>query len=154
MDTSDFNVFLEHYHRALGEIINGRPELYQSLYSRRDDVTLANPFAPFGPVSVGHAQVSETIARAASNYVVGRVTGFENFATCLTTELGYIVEVERFEAIVRGREEPSSLALRVTTIIRRENANWKVVHRQADPITAPRPAASVVVDVVVGERVD
>ena len=143
MDTSEFSAFLEQYHLALGEIINGRPALYQALYSRRDDVTLANPFAPFGPVSRGQAQVFETIARAASNYVGGQVVGFENFATCLTTDLGYLVEVERFDATVRGRDGPSSLALRVTTIIRREHSHWKVVHRQADPITAPRAPSSV-----------
>lgn len=146
MNTSDFSDFLEQYHLALDAIINGRPELYQSLYSRRDDVTLANPFAPFGPVSRGYAQVSETIARAASNYVEGHVVGFENFSTFLTTELGYIVEVERFEATVKGREEMSPLALRVTTIMRREGTHWRIVHRQADPITAPRPATSIVVD--------
>jgi ketosteroid isomerase-like protein len=146
MNTSDFSDFLEQYHMALVEIINGRPELYQSLFSRRDDVTLANPFAPFGPVSRGYAQVCETIARGASNYVEGHVVGFENFSTFLTTELGYIVEVERFEATVTGREKMSPLALRVTTIVRREDTDWKVVHRQADPITAPRPATSIVVD--------
>jgi len=146
MNTSDFSNFLGQYHLALDEIINGRPELYQSLYSRRDDVTLANPFAPFGPVSRGYAQVSETIARAASNYVEGHVVGFENFSTFLTTELGYIVEVERFEATVKGREGMFPLALRVTTIMRREDTDWKIVHRQADPIAAPRPATSIVVD--------
>ena len=145
MDTSDFSVFLEQYHLALGEIINGRPELYQLLYSRRDDVTLANPFAPFGPVSRGYAQISETIARAASNYVQGQVVGFENYATFLLPEWGYLVEVEWFEATVKGREA-SRLALRVTTIVRREDTDWKVVHRHADPITAPRPAASILVD--------
>ena len=146
MDTSEFGVFLEEYHRALGEIINGRPELYQSLYSRRDDVTLANPFAPFGPVSRGDAQVSETIARAATNYIEGQVVGFDNFTTCLTSELGYLVEVERFEATVKGRDGRLSLALRVTTIVRREGRDWKVVHRQADPITSPRPATSMLLD--------
>ena len=65
----DFGAFLERYHSALDEIINGRPELYQSLYSQRDDVTLANPFAPFGPVSRGFESVCETIALAALNYV-------------------------------------------------------------------------------------
>ena len=54
MNTSDFSDFLEQYHLALDEPINGRPALYRSLYSRRDDVTLANPFAPFGPVSRGY----------------------------------------------------------------------------------------------------
>ena len=143
MDKSDFAFFLEQYHQALDEIINGRPELYQSLYSRGDDATLANPFAPFGPVSRGYAQVSETIARAAVNYTGGHVLGFENFSTVLTPELGYFVEVERFEATVRGRDKASVLALRVTTILRRENAVWKVVHRQAEPIAVPRSATSL-----------
>ena len=143
MNTSDFSDFLEQYHLALDEIINGRPQLYQSLFSRRDDVTLANPFAPFGPVSRGYEQVCETIARGAANYVEGHVVRFENVSTFLTTELGYIVEVERFEATVAGRDKRSPLALRVTTIIRREVSDWKVVHRHADPITAPRPATSI-----------
>ena len=146
MNTSDFNDFIAQYHKALDEIINGHPELYQSLYSRRDDVTLANPFAPFGPVSRGYAQVSESIARGASNYVEGHVVRFETFATFLTTEWGYIVEVERFEATIKGRDQRSPLALRVTTIVRREGTEWKVVHRHADPITTPRPATSILVD--------
>ena len=40
---------LEEYHRAGHEITNGNPEVYKTLYSRRDDVTLANPFGPSGP---------------------------------------------------------------------------------------------------------
>ena len=37
---------LEEYHRAGREITNGNPEINKRLYSRRDDVTLANPFGP------------------------------------------------------------------------------------------------------------
>src|SRR5687768_7635502 len=146
MDTSDFDKFIEQYHLALFEIINGRAGLYQTLFSQRDDVTLANPFAPFGPVSRGYEQVCDTIERAASDYVEGHVIGFENISTLLTSELGYIVEVERFEVTVRGRTERSSVALRVTTVVRRENTDWKVAHRHADPITSPRPATSVLGD--------
>lgn len=146
MNTSAFSDFLEQYHLALGEIINGRPELYQSLYSRREDVTLANPFAPFGPVSRGYAQVCETIARAASHYVQGQLIEFENISTFLTTDLGYMVEVERFEVRVRGEEAVAPVALRVTTIVRREADEWKLVHRHADPITSPRSATSVLGD--------
>lgn len=53
---------LEEYHRAGREITNGNPEVYKVLYSRRDDVTLANPFGP--PVR-GWSEVSATLDRAA-----------------------------------------------------------------------------------------
>jgi hypothetical protein len=65
---------LEEYHRAGREITNGNPEVYKSLYSRRDDVTLANPF---GPPARGWSEVSATLDRAAANYRDGEVLGFE-----------------------------------------------------------------------------
>jgi len=37
-----------------------------------------------------------------------------------------------------------AVALRVTTIIRREETGWRVVHRHADPLTTPRPPAALV----------
>ncbi len=56
---------LEEYHRAGLEITNGNPDVYKRLYSRRDDVTLANPFGP--PVR-GWSEVSAMLDRAAGNY--------------------------------------------------------------------------------------
>ena len=34
---------IERYHLALGEFIKGIPEPVKELFSRKDDVTLANP---------------------------------------------------------------------------------------------------------------
>jgi ketosteroid isomerase-like protein len=146
MDTSDFDEVIERYHIALGELTNGNPEVYKELYSRRDDVTLANPFAPFGPVSRGWPQVAETIERAATHYRDGEVLGFDAIARQVTDQLAYIVEVERFRAKVGGRDDTASIALRVTTILRREDGAWRVVHRQADTTTSARQA-----DAVLGE---
>ncbi len=143
MDTSDLDQLIERYHIALGELTNGNPEVYKELFSRRDDVTLANPFAPFGPVSRGWAEVAETIDRAATNYTDGEVLGFDTIARYVTDELAYIVEVESFRAKVGGRSELASIALRVTSILRREDSGWRVVHRQADTITSARPAEAV-----------
>jgi ketosteroid isomerase-like protein len=70
--------------------------------------------------------------------------GFENVATVITRDLAYIVEVENYRARVGGAEEIAAVAVRVTTIFRNEDGTWKVVHRHADPITAPRPPKSVV----------
>jgi ketosteroid isomerase-like protein len=132
---------LEEYHRAGLEITNGNPEIYKQLYSRRDDVTLANPFGP--PVR-GWSEVSATLDRAAKNYQDGEAVGFDNVATDIGADLAYIVEVESYRARVGGAEEITPVSLRVTTIFRREEGMWKVVHRHADPITSPRPAESVI----------
>jgi ketosteroid isomerase-like protein len=58
--------------------------------------------------------------------------------------LALIVEVERFEAKVGGSADLVAVALRVTSAFRREDGDWKVVHRHADPITVPQSADSVI----------
>jgi len=131
---------LEEYHRALFEIINGNPEVYKSMLSQREDVTLANPF---GPVARGRREVEKRLEGAASNYTDGELTGFERVAKYETPELAYLVEVERFKAKVGGGEELAPVALRVTSIFRHEDDTWKVVHRHADPIATEQPAESV-----------
>jgi ketosteroid isomerase-like protein len=132
---------LEEYHQAGLQITRGNPRSYKALYSRRDDVTLANPF---GPPARGWNEVSATLNRAAENYRDGEIVGFENVATVITRDLAYIVEVESYRARVSGAEEIATVAIRVTTVFRNEDGTWKVVHRHADPITAPRPPESVV----------
>jgi ketosteroid isomerase-like protein len=132
---------VEPYHLALDEIMKGSPEGYKRIYSRRDDVTLANPF---GPPARGWDEVAKTLERAASHYRDGEATGFENLAKYLTADLAYIVEVERCKAKVGGREDIARIAVRVTTIFRPEEGIWKVVHRHADHITTPQPAESVI----------
>ncbi len=132
---------LEEYHRAGHQITNGDPEVYKTLYSRRDDVTLANPFGP--PVR-GWSQVSSTLDRAAgnfrSNFQDGESAGVENISTAVTAELAYILEIERYRARVGGAAELSPIAARVTTVFRDEDGDWKVVPRHADPITTERPS--------------
>ncbi|MDP9232588.1 MAG: nuclear transport factor 2 family protein [Actinomycetota bacterium] len=132
---------LDEYHRAGLEITNGNPEVYKSLYSRRDDVTLANPF---GPPIRGWSNVSATLDRAAENYRDGEVVGFENVSTVMASDLAYTVEIESYRARVGGAEEMTPVSVRVTSVFRSEDGVWKLLHRHADPITAPRPPESVI----------
>jgi ketosteroid isomerase-like protein len=143
MVASDFDRFVEQYHRALDEFFRGDPNPAKALYSHLEDATLANPF---GPVAIGWELVAEAMERAASNYRDGEATTFETLSTHVTPDLAYLVEVERFRAKVGGSEELASGELRVTSILRRESGAWKIVHRHADPITSPRAAESVVQD--------
>lgn len=132
---------LDEYHRAGLEITNGNPDVYKELYSRRDDVTLANPF---GPPALGWNEVSMRLDRAAANYRDGEVVGFDNVSTVVTPNLAYTVEVESYQARVGGASELTPVAIRVTTVFRLEDGIWKVTHRHADPITTARPPESVI----------
>jgi hypothetical protein len=69
---------------------------------------------------------------------------FERISGYATAELAYIIEIERTRAKVGGAGELATVALRGTTIFRREDDGWRIVHRHADPITTPRARASVV----------
>ncbi|GAC1637551.1 MAG: hypothetical protein NVS4B2_26380 [Chloroflexota bacterium] len=138
---AEFDHAVEDTHQALDEFVRGDSEPMQKLFSHRDDVTLANPF---GPVAHGWKQVAETLERAASHFRDGRAVGFERIATNMTPELAYIIEVERYETRVGEGQENVPVTLRVTSIFRPEDRAWKVVHRHADPITAPRPVDSVI----------
>jgi ketosteroid isomerase-like protein len=80
----------------------------------------------------------------ASQFRDGELTSIENVAKYVTAELAYVVEIERLEAKVGGREDITPFALRTTMIFRPEDGEWKVVHRHADPITTPQPAESVI----------
>ena len=141
MSTSEgFDAAIERYHQAAGEFVKGDNESYKALFSQGEDVTVANPFFP---VTRGWENVEDRIDRAAARWSDGEVTGFENVIKYATPDLGYIVEIERFHAKIGGSQEAGPVALRVTSILRREDSDWKIVHRHADPITTEQPPESV-----------
>lgn len=45
-----------------------------------------------------------------------------------------MVEVESGEAKVAGSAEMTKISVRVTSLFRFEDGNWKLVHRHADPL--------------------
>ena len=132
---------IEQSHAALSAIWKGDPSGYLSLFSDADDITLGNPF---GPYVRGRREVEATATRAASYFHDGEVTGVELVEKYISDDLACIVEVERGRVKVGGGEELVPVALRVTSVFRREHARWRLVHRHADPITALRPAESVI----------
>jgi ketosteroid isomerase-like protein len=120
----------------LVEITRGDAEPVKALFSRREDVTLANPF---GPAVRGWERVSAALDFAASRFRDGEVATFERLASYESPDLATFLEIERWRAKVSGRLDISSFDLRVTSTFRREDGAWKLVHRHADPITTPHP---------------
>jgi ketosteroid isomerase-like protein len=138
----DVDELIEQYHRVQREFLRGNPQPVKTLFSHREDVTLANPYGP--PVR-GWDEVAKTIEHVASLRSDGTFSGWQIVAKYVTAELAYVVQIERAEAKVGAREDITPLAVRATMIFRpEEDGEWKVVHRHADPITTPQPAESVI----------
>jgi ketosteroid isomerase-like protein len=140
MSASDLAQVIEQYRRAVYAFVQGDPEPYKKLSSRRDDVPLANPL---GPPARGWNQVEEALDRAASQLRGGEPHRFERISEVVTADLAYTLEIERTGIKAGGSDEIAPVSLRVTTVFRREDGEWRIVHRHADPITSPRSLESL-----------
>lgn len=58
--------------------------------------------------------------------------------------MAYSVDIERTKIRLAGTQEVRPMALRATSIFRREDGKWKLVHRYADPLVEVQPATSIV----------
>jgi ketosteroid isomerase-like protein len=81
--------------------------------------------------------------RAATQVADGEAFSVESISTYATTDLAYELEIHRFRAKIGGADELAPISIRVTTIYRREDEGWRVVHRHADPITGERSVESI-----------
>jgi ketosteroid isomerase-like protein len=58
---------------------------------------------------------------------------YEVVAAGVSGDLGYVAGIEHSIAAKAGSATPVPYRLRVTTVFRREDGEWKVVHRHGDP---------------------
>jgi ketosteroid isomerase-like protein len=107
---------------------NGDAGPRMAMWSHNDPVTLFGAaFTGRGWVDIG--TIFEQLGRSFS-----KCTSYENeiIAAGASGNLAYIVALEHTTASIKGAP-PQPYVLRVTTVFRREDGEWKVVHRHGDP---------------------
>lgn len=132
----NFNAAVVRTQRAVAALLGGDPEPEKDLWSRRDDITLANPAGGFRR---GWQDVEAGLNLAASGFAGGRSCTFEEVTIEAGTDMAYVFELERFESDLTNGRGVVTGALRVVMIFRLEDDDWKLVHRQADTLTEPAP---------------
>jgi ketosteroid isomerase-like protein len=95
--------------------------------------TQQEPLSVFGALmgANGWDQVSQSFRWVASRFSNCTAYNFDLVAAGVSGDLAYTVGYERCSRSWGGSVE--STTLRVTHVYRRENGEWKVVHRHADP---------------------
>jgi ketosteroid isomerase-like protein len=98
-----------------------------AIWSHNDPVTV------FGALltTIGWSEVGPAFEWLASRFSNGTYE-YEVIAAGASGDLGYVVGIEHSTASVGGAT-PEAYELRVTEVFRREDGEWKVVHRHADP---------------------
>lgn len=134
MAPKTFDAAVEAARQAQGSMVNGDSGPSTALWSRSDDVVLANPL---GPPIVGFPLVAAEIARVASMFVGGESHEFDEITRWASDDLGYVVAIEHARVQPSGSDELVPLDLRVTTVFRREDDGWRLCLRHADRVTAP-----------------
>jgi ketosteroid isomerase-like protein len=106
-----------------------------ALWTRNDPVTL------FGALQIrtGWRDIAPTFEWVASRFSDCESFEYEVLAAGVSGDLGYIAGVEHTTAAI-GDAAAQAYALRVTTVFRREDGEWKVVHRHADPVPDGEPS--------------
>jgi ketosteroid isomerase-like protein len=107
---------------------NGDAGARSAMWAHDDSVTL------FGGMmgGCGWTKIEPIFRRLGASFSDCRSWNYEVIAAGASDDLAYMVGFEHTTASIDGGP-PSDYALRVTTVFRRENGNWKVVHRHADP---------------------
>jgi len=101
-----------------------------ALWSRHDPVTLFGAWF----TARGWAEIEPVFAHLAARFSGTGGLDLEIVAADADDRIGYVVAIERDTTVIDGI--PSTYALRVTTVLRREDGDWKVVHRHGDPLDA------------------
>jgi ketosteroid isomerase-like protein len=128
-DLEEFHAtMLARQHEAEAAFVRGDPEPRLGLWSRRDPVTL---FGAIGMSESGWDQLSRTFRWVASRFSDVSDFRFDVELVEVSGDMAYTLGFERFNGSVAGRPaEP--VTVRVTHIYRREDGEWKIVHRHAD----------------------
>ncbi len=113
---------------------NGDPEPRLKMWSTKDPVTL---LGAFGIANSGWNEVSEAFRWVASRFSNGTAYSFDLLAAGASGDLAYTVGYERSRVSIDGGPvKPNTL--RVTHVYRRENGEWKIVHRHGDGLPSNR----------------
>ena len=133
MPHQNFEDAVKEYELAMMDFFKGDPKPLNILYLSSDEISLAQLSGSF---IKGRNQVTEVVRQNTLKYREGNTT-FETLTKCVTPDVAYIVQVERVDAKIDGKNESSTLVLRVTSIFRREDGVWKLLHRHVDSYPFP-----------------
>jgi ketosteroid isomerase-like protein len=120
-------------HAAMAKVAMGDVSAIKALYSHAEDAT---SFYGWGGYEKGWDNVSRRWDWAVQQFKGGRVS-YENLTIVVTPEMFFVTDIETYSGQrMAGVEGVTGWSNRVTHVFRRENGEWRLVHRHANRLEA------------------
>jgi ketosteroid isomerase-like protein len=131
------------YHEAETALHHGDTTLRKAMWSRVDPVTLFGA----GMSGTGWDEIEPVFDHLERSFTGCVSYRNEIIAAGASRDLAYTVALEHTTASIND-EPPTTYMLRATTVFRREDGEWKIVHRHGDPLAST--AAAELIGALVG----
>jgi ketosteroid isomerase-like protein len=128
-DRAEFDAFLARRHAAAAQFVCGDADAFLGMVSTEH----SSFFTPMGPITPDSATTLAQYTRAA-NFLRQGEYRFEPLASGVSGDMGWMTGIQRGSLSGTVPDRIAQLDLRVTEIFHRENGEWKLVHRHADPL--------------------
>jgi ketosteroid isomerase-like protein len=132
------DTFVPRQEAADDALHNGDPAPRRQLWSHEDPITV---LGAAGVAGSGWEEVSEMFSWVASRFSKCEEFRLEVIAADVSGDLAYTVGYEH-SMVSRDGGPVGPQRLRVTHVYRRENGEWKIVHRHGDGLEADQTPVS------------
>jgi ketosteroid isomerase-like protein len=124
-----FEDFLSRRESISAEYINGDADSLLGVSTSTDPATF---FPPSGARIRGADRVNAANEDGAQAFSPGSSGRFEILQSWSSGDLGFWAGIQHAEVMLQGKDVPVAMQLRTTEVFRREDGDWKLVHRHAD----------------------
>lgn len=127
----DFEHFMKARLAASTDFVEGKFEPLEKISVGRSPATI---FPPPGICIQGVDEVNASNKKGAESFLPGAKNTFEVMHQDADEHLAYWTGIQRSVVKMKGQENEVVFNLRVTELFRKENGEWKLMHRHADKL--------------------
>jgi ketosteroid isomerase-like protein len=136
MDKNAIDAIVRRSEQAAQALMNGDPSLFEAFATLSEDFTIFGPVGGPAPLK-GGTEFRKAAVGATKLFKKGEAK-VELFAHYASGDLLVLVLLEHQTVTFHGDSEPQRWSQRVTQVYRREDGDWKIVHRHIDPLVKKR----------------